>query len=63
MRQISGNPNLLEQRESVLEDLEYHEPTKEELIADFKQAWREAQAGGGRDALEVLDEIDREIDG
>ena len=37
------------------------EPTKAEVLADLQQAFQESLAGDLRPALEVLDEIDREI--
>ena len=40
---------------------DFDEPTKEELLVDLKRALQEALAGEGRPALEVLDEIDREM--
>ena len=35
--------------------------TKAEIIASLRQALKELKAGKGRPALEVLDEIDREM--
>ena len=37
------------------------EPTKSEILADLRQALKEALSGDLRPALEVLDEIDSEI--
>ena len=38
------------------------EPTRAEILADLRQALKEALAGNVRPALEVLDEIDREFE-
>ena len=46
----------------TLEIDDYREPTKAELLEELSIALREALAGvKGRPALEVLDEIDREL--
>ena len=37
------------------------EPTKEEIMDDIRQGIREAKAGKGPPALEVLAEIEREL--
>ena len=37
------------------------EETNDEILADLRQAFEEALAGDLRPALEVLDEIDREL--
>jgi hypothetical protein len=38
------------------------EPTKEEILASIKRGFQQALRGEGRPALEVLDELDREVE-
>ena len=45
----------------TLTDEDLREPTKEEIMDDIRQGIREAKAGKGRPALEVLAEIEREL--
>jgi len=56
-------PNLkTAPQETVLADDDDREPTKEEIMDDIRIGLRQAMAGVvGRPALEVLDEIDREL--
>ena len=42
-------------------DTNADEETNDEILADLRQAFEEALAGDLRPALEVLDEIDREL--
>ena len=54
------NPGLA--KEADIADADLKEPTKAEIMADITLAFQQALAGvKGRPALEVLDEIDREV--
>ena len=55
------NPTVTKAPPALAED-DYREPTKAELLEELSIALREALAGvKGRPALEVLDELDREM--
>ncbi len=54
------NPNL-KQAMPALEADDDREPTKAEIMEDIRIGIIQAKAGLGRPALEVLDEIDREL--
>ncbi len=54
------NPTLTQAKPTLEED-NLREPTKEEIMEDIRIGIIQAKAGLGRPALEVLDEIDREL--
>ena len=61
MTTMDNIPDLSRSDVDELAPAEVIEPTKAEILADLRQAFKEALAGDLRPALEVLDEIDREI--
>ncbi len=54
------NPTLAPVK-PALEDDDDREPTKAEIMEDIRIGIIQAKAGLGRPALEILDEIDREL--
>lgn len=61
MTASDNTPDLAKVEVDELAAISDAEPTKAEILADLRQALKEALAGDLRPALEVLDEIDREI--
>ena len=54
------NPTMTQAKPAIEEDY-LHEPTKEEIMEDIRQGLRDVLVGyAGQDALEFLDELERE---